>query len=207
MVKLKAYIKKFKALPAKRKLVVVIAALAVLVILFLGKSLVIAAFVNGRPISRFSVIKQLESQGGGEVLDNLIEKSLISQEAGKQGVKISTEAVDEEISRIEDILTEQNLTLDAALEARGETKASLIEQIRLQKIIEAILGDKITVSEDEEKAYFEENKDLYGEETKFEEVKDSIGEQLFQNKLSEEYTKWIEELRSKANIVYLLKYL
>ena len=44
-------------------------------------------------------------------------------------------AKNEEISRIEDILTEQNLTLDAALEARGETKASLIEQIRLQKII------------------------------------------------------------------------
>ena len=198
--------KKLNSLRYNRNFLIVFLGLLLIIALFLAKSLLFAAFVNGRPISRISLIKQLETQGGSKVLANLIEKSLIFQEAGKQGVKIDKEVIDAEFTRIEGLLKEQNLTLEKALEMQGETKATLTEQIRLQKTIEAILGNKIIITDEEIQKYFEENKSLYPANTKFEDVKQSIREQLLQNKLSEEYAKWIEELRKNAKILYFVKY-
>lgn len=206
MVKLTPILNKLRTLRTNRKFLYLISGLGILLILFLGRSLVFAAFVNGLPVSRISVIKELEAQGGKSVLDNLIEKSLVFQEASKQGVKIGQEVVDAEIARIEDLLKGQGLTLDQALEARGETRESLIEQIRLQKTIEAILGAKVTITEEEMKKYFGDNKDLFAEGAKYEDVKEDIRAQLFQTKLSEQYAKWIEELRAKAKIIYFVKF-
>lgn len=183
-----------------------LAGLAVLLALFLGKSLLVAALVNGMPVSRLALIKELEVQGGQKVLDSLIEKSLIFQEARKQKVSVDKDTIDKEIARIEALLKDQNLTLDDALSMRGETRANLIEQIRLQKTVEAILGSKINITDEDIKAYFEKNKDLFEAKAKLEEVKDSVKEQLYQQKLSDEYSKWITELKSKANILYLLKF-
>jgi len=177
-----------------------------LAILFVLKSLFVAALVNGVPVSRISVIKELENQGGQKILDSLIEKKLIFQEAKRQGVKIGQEVIDSEITRIEGLLKEQGMTLEQALEARAESKEQLIEEIRLQKTVEAILSQKINVSEDDLKKYFEDNKDQLGTDAKFETLKDQIKGQLFQQKLSEEYSKWIEELKGKAKILYLVKF-
>ncbi|HJX59208.1 hypothetical protein A2V61_00110 [Candidatus Woesebacteria bacterium RBG_19FT_COMBO_47_8] len=179
---------------------------AVLLVLFLGKSLLVAAFVNGMPVSRLSLIKELEVQGGQKVLDSLIEKSLIFQEARKQKVTVEKSAVDTEIERIETLLKDQNLTLDEALSMRGETRASLIEQIRLQKTVEALLSSKISITDEEIKTYFEKNTDLFDAKAKLEDVKDSVKEQLYQQKLSDAYSSWITELKTKAKILYLLKF-
>lgn len=175
-------------------------------LLFLVKTLFIAAFVNGWPVSRIAVIKELEKQGGKNVLDQLIEKALISQEANSKGIRIEKAVVDTEVTRIEALLKEQNLSLDEALTMRGETRASLYSQIELQKKVEELLKDKITVTDGEVEAYFKENTDLFAENAKFEEVKDSAKDQLYQQKLNEVYSSWIEELRAKADIVYLLKF-
>ena len=185
---------------------ILLALLIIAVLLFLGKTLFLAALVNGRPISRISLIKELEKQGGQNVLDQLVEKSLVSQEASRQGVKIDREAVEGEITRIEALLKEQNLSLDEALSMRGETKAGLYEQIELQKKVEALLAQKINLSEEEVQNYFDQNKDLFGENAQFADVKDSVRDQLYQQKLNAEYSSWIEGLRSKAKIIYLLKF-
>lgn len=175
-------------------------------LLYLVKSLFVAAMVNGRPISRITLIKELEKQGGQKVLDSLIEKSLISQEAGKQGVKVEKEEIEAEITRIEALLKDQNLSLDEALSMRGETRASLYEQIKLQKTVEALLSSKINISEEESRSYFDTNKDIFGEDAKFEDVQTEVKDQLYQQKLNNEYSKWIEELRQKAKIIYLLNF-
>ncbi len=202
-VKARTFYDKFSKTKWVRTLLILCAAL---VLIFLAKTLLFAAFVNGRPISRISLIKELEKQGGQEVLDNLIEKNLVFQEAGRQGVKIEQATLDFELSRIEELLKEQGTTLEEALSIRGETKADLVEQIKLQKIVETILSPKINISEEDVKTYYEENKDLFGAEANFEENKDSIKEQLFQQKLGKEYATWIEELKSKAKILYFLKF-
>lgn len=185
---------------------IILVTLAVALLLFAAKSLFVAALVNGRPISRLELTKELEKQGGQKVLDSLVEKSLIFQEGAKAGVKINKDVVDTEITRIEGLLKEQNLTLDEALSMRGETRASLSEQVRLQKTVEALLAQKINITEEETQAYFDNNKDIFEANAKFEDVKGDVKDQLYQQKLNEQYSSWIAELKTKAKILYLLKF-
>ena len=176
------------------------------ILLALTKSLFVAALVNGWPVSRIAVIKALEKQGGSDVLNTLVERSLIFQEAGRLGVKISDDVINTQITSIEEILKGQSLTLEEALAARGQTKKDLIDQIRIQKTVEAILSQKINISEEDTAKYFEENKALLDEGAVLEDVKEDIRGQLFQQKLNDEYRKWVEELKAKSKILYFVNF-
>lgn len=189
-----------------KKFVIILAILVLAIILFLLRTVFVAALVNGTPISRIETVKQLEKQGGKDVLDTLIEKTLIFQEAKRLGVNVSQESIDTQISSIEGILKEQNVTLEDALAQRGQTKEELIEQIRIQKTVEAILGQKINITDEDITNYFEENKELLEKDAKLEDVKEDIRNQIFQQKLNEEYQKWIADLKAKAKIYYFVNY-
>ncbi|MFZ5933009.1 MAG: SurA N-terminal domain-containing protein [Patescibacteria group bacterium] len=197
---------KFDPLLKNKKLRTVLLVLAILIVLALSKSLFVAALVNGWPISRLALIRELERQGGRKILDTLIERSLIFQEARRQGVKVSEEAVNQQVSSIEELLKKQNLTLEEALKARGQTKSDLTEQIRIQKTVEAILSQKINISAEDISQFFEENKETFGEGKTLEDVKEDIRSQLFQQKLTEAYSKWIEELKTKGKIFYFVNF-
>ncbi|KKR63399.1 MAG: Foldase protein PrsA [Candidatus Woesebacteria bacterium GW2011_GWA1_40_45] len=139
-------------------------------------------------------------------MDSLIDKTLILQEAKKSGVTISSQTLSDEVKKIEESLKAQGLELDSALKERGQTRSDLNEQIRIQKIIEIILGKNITVTEEELKTYFDSNKEAFAQGAKFEEVKAQIGEQVIQSKLFSEYQKWIVDLRNKAKVYYFVNY-
>ena len=65
--------KRLKKDKKRRNIVIFVFLLLILALVFILVSrFMVVAYVNGRPISRFSVIKQLESQAGQEVVDNLI---------------------------------------------------------------------------------------------------------------------------------------
>lgn len=174
--------------------------------LYYGKSLFFAAIVNGRPIPRLKIIKELEKQGGRQALDAIITKELIFQEAQKQSIDVSGEEVQAEIQKISQQIEAQGSTLDAALTLQGQTRESLEENIRIQKTVEKLLKNDIQVSEEDMKKYFDENKSLYGKDAKYEDLKDEIKQQLDQQKLSEAFKTWIEKLRSESNIIYFVNY-
>jgi foldase protein PrsA len=167
---------------------------------------VIAALVNWRPVFRTSVIKELEKQSGRDILDSLIDKAIVYQEARVNKIDISKAEIENEISVINELLKKQNLSLDEALTYRGQTKEELKEEIKLQKIIEKILADKITITEEEIGKFFSNNKTLFAKGAQLEDVKETIKQQLSQQKLGVEYKKWIDELRAKAKIFYFVKY-
>ena len=173
---------------------------------FLLKGTLISATVNGKPISRFAVIKQLESRQGVTVLDGLITEELIRQEATKKGVKIDNNEIDDEIIIIEESLATQSQTLDQVLELQGMTRKQLVEQIKLQKMIERLLEDQVTVGEEEITAYIEANPDTFPEDSNTEEVRGVVREQLKQQKLGSTFQAWFEEVKAKAKINYFTKY-
>ena len=63
-------------------------AIAVFTIIFFAKSIFFAALVNGTPIMRYSVIKELEKQNGKQALESLITKKLILQTAKKKNIEV-----------------------------------------------------------------------------------------------------------------------
>lgn len=188
------------------KIKVVFVAILVLGLLYLGKSLFFAAFVNTTPILRISLIKELEKQGGSQVLENLIDKSLVAQEAKKAKIVVTREEIDIQVKSIEDIIKAQGLTLEDALKFRGMTKNDLIEQIKYQENIKKLLGAQIVITDDEIKDYFTKNKSSYPAGSTLEKVKDEVKDAILQQKLSEQYASWIAKIRGEAKILYFLNF-
>lgn len=213
MVNMKKVIKSvkkfFKSKPGKISIIAVII-LAVGGLLYLGRSLFVAVLVNGKPITRLAVVSELEKQDGKTVLDSLIEKSLILQEAKKNNVTVTPAQVNTEIDNIKNLLTQQKTTLDAALVSKGMTMDQLKDQIIVQKSVEAILGPKIQITDTEVKDYFDQNlqyfKDNISKTVTLVQATPQIKDQLFQQKMSTEYSTWIADLKAKAKILQFVTY-
>ena len=84
-------------IPNKKILIIIASIIIVLSLGFLFKSLFVVVIVNGKPISRLALIRDLEKAGGSQTLDNLIAKTLIEQEAKAKGVSLTQEEIDKEV--------------------------------------------------------------------------------------------------------------
>lgn len=196
--------KKISKIFTKKVLLRVFLPIAVLLVLYLSRSLIFAAWVNGRPVYRLSLARELEKQSGNQVLGGLIEKALINSEAKKNNVKVEQSEIDAELKKIEEMVSGQGLSLDEALKFRNQTRKDLADQIKIQKMVEKLLSPKITITDAEAKDYFDKNKSLFGQNPVFDKVKDQVNNQLFQQKLSEQYSSWITDLKTKAKILYFV---
>ena len=76
---------------------------------------------------------------------------------------------------IEKTLITQNQDLDQILESRGMTRENLAEEIKLQKMVEAMAGE-VEVSQEEVDQLFEQRKEALPPETDPEEMKEGIRE-------------------------------
>lgn len=202
---MKKKISKILKVFTKKRTITALVVILVLAGLYFSRSLIFAAWVNGKPVYRYTLVRELEKQGGKQVLDGLIEKSLVDSEAKKNNVAISKEEITNEIKNIETTVSAQGISLDEALSLRGMSRADLEGQIKTQLTVEKILSSKITITDAELKDYFNSNKTLFGQNPVFDKVKDQVQAQLFQQKLSTEYSTWITELKTKAKILYFIK--
>jgi foldase protein PrsA len=192
------------------------AALIVIILLglaYLGKGLFLVALVNGKPISRLAQIKKMEQTvtqngqtAGKESLNNLITEELIAQEAKKENIIVDDADVQAQIDDIEKSVQAQGTTLDAELSMRGMTRTDLEKSIKLQKTVEAILAPQLAVSDEDVEKYFEDNKDYYGTNAKFEDLKDSVKSDLEQEKFTTEFQKWYQQLQSESDIKYFVSF-
>jgi foldase protein PrsA len=202
-------LKRFKGIKKSkywRFLKIFIGIVVIGLVLYSCRSFVLAAWVGRQPVFRWSVVRELEKQGGKTVIENLIERSLIFQEAAKNKIAISDKVIAEELARIEDLVKSQGSSLDEALSLQGQKKEDFIDRIKLQKTVESLLSGRVSISENEIEDFYQKNENLFGEGTTFEKVKDQVKNQLLQAKLAEEYQKWISELKTKAKIFYFVKY-
>jgi parvulin-like peptidyl-prolyl isomerase len=194
-----------RSLPIRLKkshMLIIGAILLTAALLFAFRSIFVAALVNGQPITRVELVRELEKQNGKQALNSLITKTLILQEARKQNVSVTQEEVDNEIKKIEGNLSTQGQKLDDVLALQGLTRDSLQEQVRIQKLVEKMVGKDIKITDKEVAAYMEQNKEVLGEATKAEDVK----QQLQQEQLSEKFQTWIQNLQKNANIMYLVNF-
>lgn len=197
--------KYFKNLRSKKNLILGLTTLTILLIIYLFKSLFVAALVNGQPISRISIVRNLERRGGKEALDSLINQALIFQEAKKQNVSVGDEEVEATISEIETNLVDQG-GLDQALLLEGMTRDDLVKQIRMQKLVEKMLSGRTIVTDAEVNEYIEANNDILPKDKTAEEINNIVKNQLGQQKLSSEIQIWLTDLMQKAKINYFVEY-
>ena len=171
---------------------------------FFVKNNLISAMVNGKPIWKKELVKEMETYYGESVLSSIIEGELIKQEAEKRGIKATEEEVSNQIKMIEDSMKSQGQDLQQALKESGMTIEDLRENYKMNILIEKLLADKITVTDEDIQKYIEENKDSFPEGTDMEQIKSLVEEGLKQEKMSTEYQSFINGLREKADIEILL---
>ena len=114
----------------KSKLILIPIVVVLALIMYRFKGLVVAATVNGEPVSRLAVISQLEKEDGKNVLDNeLVIKTLILQEANKEKITVTSAELTAKEAQINDQLKTQGQDLDSVLATQGMTKADLNDQM------------------------------------------------------------------------------
>lgn len=177
------------------------------VLLYQNKGLFVVATVNGTPIYRTSVISALEKQSGKTTLDSLITESLIMSEAEKMGKSVSEDEINAEVKKIEDSVKDLGQPLDDLLALQGMTRDQLIQQIKIQKLIEKLLADRVTVKDEEIESALSSSESFdtlsASEEAK---LKSDIKTNLAQQKISELFPTWLEELKTRSNIKYFKNY-
>src|SRR3972149_9795653 len=81
--------------------------LILLVLLYIFKGEFVVALVNGRPITRFTVVKELEHQSGKDIVTTIMNQALILDEGKKKGVVVEESEVDERVRKIEEALQKE----------------------------------------------------------------------------------------------------
>ncbi len=171
-------------------------------LLYYFKGVFVVAMVNGQPISRLALIQELNKQYGKQMLNNLVTQTLIMQEARKQNITVTDQEINSELKKIEDNLSKQGQSLDQALLLQGMTKDDLINNIRTQLTVSKILEKDIKVSDKEINDYISQNKETLPTSQNPDQIRQSVKQQLTQNKLVQKYQSWIANIEKNAKISY-----
>lgn len=192
----------------KRNVIVVLVALVVLLgaILYALRAQFVAATVNGQIITRMALTQELDKKAGKQTLDALVTKDLILQEMKKKNITVSDEEVNNEMKKIEDALKKQGRTLPDALAQQGLTKTDLVDQLKIQKMIEKLFAKDVTVTPKEIDAFLEQNKDSLPEGQTQEAIRASAEAQIKQQKLTAKFQTWLAGLQKNANIQYYVNF-
>ncbi|MCL4377969.1 MAG: SurA N-terminal domain-containing protein, partial [Actinobacteria bacterium] len=178
--------------------VVVIVAVVVGVI-YLFQNVFIAANVNGQAISRLQVIKELEKQGGKNVLDSIVTETIIQQEAKKKNITVSQKEIDNELSKIEANVKQQGSTLDQALQSQNMTKNDLLDRIKIQLMLQKLVGSS-NVTDKEIDNYIATNKQEPPKGVDEKTFRAQIKTQLMQQKTQQSVQEYITKLKNAAKI-------
>ena len=147
----------------KKQLWYVIAGLAILNVITLVLLLVKPAFLEGNKesvaeigketISRQEWLTELEERYGEETLRDLIDQEVVKQMADDYDIKVSDKAVDRE------------LTIYKAMYSSAgngpKTEDKWKQQIKYSLLLEELLTKDVKVSEEDMKAYYEQNNSLF----------------------------------------------
>lgn len=191
---------------SKRHAIIGASILAIVLIGFVAVKMSVVAIVNGIPVSRWSIIRELEQKAGSQLLQQRITEKLLDSKIRKANISVSAADIDSELQKITEQVSKQGGTLDQALSQQRMTVSDLRDQILKQKQLEKLLEDKVSVSDAEIEAYVKDTKATAHEGETMEEFKKETAEQLKQKKLQIEAQAFMESLLKDANITYITKY-
>lgn len=131
--------------------------------LFNNKTNNVVARINNEVITKDDLYEALVEQNGQAALDSLISDKIIELELKKQNITVTEEAVQAEVDKISAQYGGQE-ALEQALASYGYTLDYIKTNIKKSLEVQKLLEPKITITEDEMKTYFEENKDTFNVE-------------------------------------------
>lgn len=114
---------------------------------------------SGQPVDRSVLMKWQD-----KILEGMIDKELLYQESQKAGVKAAEDLVESQLDEIKKRFPD-NQAYEKALTGMNLTEADLRSRIEkeltIREWIEKSLLDKITISEEETKAYYDAHPEMF----------------------------------------------
>lgn len=197
--------KNFRTYLTRRNLLATFAIIVIIIAgIFLRNKLTVAT-VNGEAIGKIQFLNELEKEDGKRVLENLVTQKLIDQESKRRNISISDQEVNSEIEKIKDSLKKRGQNIEEVLAVRGLTIDKAKEQIKNNLILKKLLSDSIKVSDKEIDDYIEKNKESTQPDPNIEIEKNTVRDQLEQQKLEEKAQELLKKLQSQAKINYFIK--
>src|SRR5699024_4553159 len=123
----------------------------------------IVAKVNDDEITKDELYDLLVEQNGAQVLEGLIAEKIVDAEAKKEDIEVTDEEIEEEIEKIKEE-SGGEAGFEQLLQYYGYDQEEFEENIATNIKIKKLVGDDISVSEEEMEAYFEQNKEQFGQE-------------------------------------------
>ncbi len=104
------------------------------------------------------------AQMKNEVLESLINRELLFQESKKKGVQVKSEAVSDQLKNIQQRYPNKDefkkLLNDMSL-TESDLQAQIEHGMAIQKLIDEEVADKIKISDEETKSYYDANPQLF----------------------------------------------
>lgn len=167
----------------------------------------IVAEINGETINKDELYETLVKQYGPQVLESLIMRKVIDSEIEKENIETSdeeNEQLDENIEIMKDQYGGEDIFNMALTEAglnEEELKKEMVNELKFSKLLESY----IDISDEEISTYFEENKEMLGQqeeakEVTLEELKEEIRDMLVEQQMGQAYQEWYEEKMAEYEI-------
>ena len=154
------------------------------------------ATVNDVVITQGQLNEALMKQYGAEVLESLMTNEIIKQEAKAQKVEVSDKDLDSEYQVYADYYGGEEALLEA-MATYDMTKDDILNDIKTYLLTVQLIQKDITLTDDEIKAYYEENISSFttedGEQLPFEDVKEDVKEAVLEKRIDEEYDSWLDK--------------
>lgn len=198
--------KKVKDPKNRRSLIIAGVIIVLAVVIYFTRGILIAATVNGQPISRLAIIRDLERQSGQLAVESAITRALVFQEARKKNINVTDKDIDSEIAKIEKQFSDQGQDLNQLLAAQGLTRERFREEVRIQIMVTRILGDDAKVTDKEFNDFMANNQDLITEGENEATARATLRQQMEQQKLAQKYQEWIANVKKNAKINYFVEY-
>ncbi len=188
-------LKKFRS---SKKVYIVVLIAGLLLLATFKKDLLIAAMINGSPVTNLELQMRLNREFRTQTLNQLINERIILDEAKKNNAVVQESEVDQKIAELEANVGGKD-TLENLLSQQGQTKTTLRDQIRIQLAIAKLYDKEATISAEALAKFLEQNRQSLRATDSASQEKEAY-EILKQQELSQIFNQKFQELRTKAKI-------
>jgi foldase protein PrsA len=177
----------------------------------------VVAKVGSKSISKEDLYTTLVDQYGEAALDTLIAEKIVELESVEEEITVKESEMDEELQTIQDSYGDEE-AFNEALASSGASLDSVKENIKTYLLTEKLLKDRISISDDQIKEYFEANKDSFAQaeqveashilvedEETAEEVKDKLADGGDFAELAKEYSTDTSNAESGGELGFFAK--
>lgn len=189
----------FPSVSVDRRFLIILAIIVIVALVgWYKKEWVVAAMVDGAPISNFSVLSRMNQQYRAQTVNQLVNEKIIMDEVARKKVSVSETEVKDKIAKLESSFGGAE-SLNTILAQQRQTRADLERDIRLQVSIEKLYASEATVSAEEIDKYIKDSKEQLTATDSAEQRKEAE-EFLRQQKLSTILSQKFQELKAKAKV-------